>query len=257
MIALLKELLPGSIPFLLIALMVCLILLQIPRTRRWGHRSLWSVFLVYLGCSMPVVSRLVAAPLAWGFAPLQSVEAGLGARAIVVLDGGVFRYDNRDSLLEFPNGQSVLRAFETARVYRLLGEPIVIVSGGNAMWNQNPAPTARALRDTLVRLGVSSEHIILDSNSQNTRAHALNVVRLLREQEISDFVLVTSSTHIRRSVATFRALGADPIPSPSAVSLDERLGWEGFWPSPRALLLTEQAMHDYFGLAYYRLRGWS
>lgn len=251
-----KDSLPGSIVFLLIAFMVGLVLSRRQRTRFLGYRWLWGLFFLYAGFSMPAISRLVAAPLAWGFAPLQKVEEARGAKAVVVLDGGTLRYHDSVNLVELPNSASIMRALEAARIYRLLGEPLVVVSGGNLGRKGAWAPEAAALRDLLVKLGVKPQRVILDSDSQNTRAHALNLVKLLRKRGIPNFVLVTSPTHIRRAMSAFHAAGSDPIASPSALPFDGTHGWEAFWPSPQALLLTEEAMHDYFGLAYYRFRGW-
>jgi len=67
---------------------------------------------------------------------------------------------------------------------------------------------------------------------------------------------VTSRTHMRRSILAFRAAGSDPIPSPAQSPIEDMRGWEALWPSVAALQLSEQAMHDYFGWIYYRLRGW-
>lgn len=251
-----KGFLPGSIPFLLLAFLGGLFLSQGSRTSRWGRRWLWNLFLLYTGLSMPAISELAAAPLAWGFAPLQTVAEARGAQAIVVLDGGTLRYHSSESLIELPNGSTVMRALEAARVYRLLGEPLVIVSGGGSGRGHHWAPEASALRDFLVKLGVPPRRLVLDSDSQNTRAHALNLVRLLRGRGIFGFVLVTSPTHMRRSILAFRAAGASPIASPSAALPIDTRGWDAFWPSPQGLLLAEQAMHDYFGLVYYQLRGW-
>lgn len=254
--SLFKDSLPGSIVFLLLAFMAGLLLTHRRRTRLWGQRWLCGLFFLYTGFSMPAGSRLVAAPLGWGFTPLQTAAEARGAKAIVVLDGGTLRYRDSAGLIELPNSSSVMRALEAARVYRLLGEPLVFVSGGDLGWKRDWAPEATAMRDLLVKLGVKPQRIILDSDSQNTHAHALNLVRLLKERGIPRFVLVTSPTHLRRSILTFRAAGADPAPSPSASSINNTRGWSEFWPSPEALLLTEQAMHDYLGLFYYRLRGW-
>lgn len=256
LIQLLRSSLPGSLSFQLVAFLIGLILLHRPRFRRWGLRWLWGLFLLYLGFSMPVVSHLLAVPLTWGFAPLQTMEEARGAEAIVVLDGATLRCYNDKDLLELPSGSSALRALEAARIYRLLGEPLVIVSGGDPAWRQDWAPEASVLRDTMVKLGVPFERIILDSESYNTRAHALNAVRILHDRGISNFVLVTSPTHMRRSISAFNTVGAAPIPSPPALPVDDKPGWEGFCPSSHALLSSEQTMHEYFGLAYYRLQGW-
>jgi len=256
MMALLKSALPGSVPLLLIAFLVGLILTQWKCTHVWGRRWLWGLCLCYLGFSMPVGGRLVAAPLAWGFAPIQRVEEARGAHTIVVLDSSTLRYHSAEGLYELPDSSGAMRALEAARVYRLLGEPLVIVSGGGLNAEKGGRPEASALRDVLEQLGVPSQRIILDSDSQNTRAHAQNLAIFLRKREISSFVLVTSPTHMRRAIAAFRAMGCDPIPSPSALYIDDMHGWSAFWPSPKALLVTEQAMHDYFGLGYYFLKGW-
>jgi uncharacterized SAM-binding protein YcdF (DUF218 family) len=257
MMALLKDSLPGSIPFLLGSFLMGLILLQWQHTRRWGKHWLWGLFLLYLGFSLPAVSRLLAAPLAMGFTPVQTVAGALGAQAIVVLDSSTRRYGSDGGRLELVDDSSALRALEAARVYRLLDAPLVIVSGGNIVQEMNWAPEASTLRDTLVTLGVPSKNIILDSDSQNTRAHATNVSRFLQARRITAFVLVTSPTHMRRAIAAFNATGSDPIPSPSNSLIQGKRGWEAFWPSPKALAYTEDVMHDYFGLAYYYIVGWA
>lgn len=253
---LIKSALPGSIPFLLLAFFAGLILSQIQLVGRWGRRWLWGLSVLYLGFSMPAVSRALAAPLAWGLAPLQKAEQARGARAVVVLDGGTLRYRASEGLIEVPNHTASLRALEAARVSRLLGGPLVVVSGGDSAACPDCAPEASALRDALINLGVSPQRVVLDSDSLNTRAHALNLIRILSARGISNFVLVTSPTHMRRALSAFRAVGADPIPSLAASPLDDKRGWHVFWPSSEALLLVEQAIYDYFGLAYYWIRGW-
>ncbi len=258
LIQLLKDSLPGSIPFLVLAFLVGLILLNSAYAHRWGQRWLWGLFLLYLGFSLPAASRLLAAPLGWGLTSLQNVDEARGAKAIVVLDASTDRYWHGPTLLiEMPSGASALRALEAARVYRLLGsDTLVIVSGGDPAATPGQADEASALRDALVKLGVSYEHILLDSDSQNTRAHAVNLVRLLRSRDISRFVLVTSTTHMRRALWAFRAKGADPIPSPSPSPIDNNQGWDAFWPSPKSLAHAQSAIYDYAGLLYYWFRGW-
>lgn len=252
-----KASLPGSIAFLSIAFAFGFILLSRQRTSRWGRRWLWGLLAAYLVFSIPVTARWLAAPLAWGFTPLENREIARKARAIVVLDGGTGRYQNREELLEIPLGTSAWRALETCRVYRLMEDPLVIVSGGVDHADPKWAPVASALREVLIKCGVPEARIILDSDSLNTRAHAMNLVRMLKERKIEQFVLVTSPSHMRRAIWAFQTQGVDPVPSPSKSSMDDdRRGWRACWPSTQALEFTQETMHEYVGLVYYFMKGY-
>lgn len=253
---LLKHSLPGSIPFLLGTLAIGIGLLRLAGRRLWGEVLLGGLLFVYVVFSVPALSGLLAIPLEWGFEPVRTKAELRGASAIVVLDGGTLRYGSGDHLMEFPNRPTTLRAQEAARLYQLMGSGLVVVTGGAENPRADWAPEASALRAVLVKAGVPVSAIILDSGSANTREHAVNVVKLLQERGISKFVLVTSPTHIRRAVMTFKAVRADPVPSPSLSTLEYGSGWQKYWPSGEALLFTQEVMHDYLGLAYYHARDW-
>jgi uncharacterized SAM-binding protein YcdF (DUF218 family) len=252
----LKASLPGSLPFLLAALLVVLFLLHWPKTLATGRRLLWSVLALYLLFSLPAGSRLVVAPLAWGFGPIESAADARGANTVVVLDGGTIRWGAAGRLVERVNGASALRAIEALRVAALLDRPLIVVTGGLAAPIPGWSLEGELLRQEIVHGGIPVDRVVLDPTSQNTRAHAVTVTRLLRQRGITRFVLVTSATHIRRAAAAFRVEGADPVPSPAKTEAEIVRGWRAFWPSPSALVATEASMHDYLGLFYYWWRGW-
>ena len=91
----------------------------------------------------------------------------------------------------------------------------------------------------------------------NTREHAIYVPPLLRKHGVEKFILVTSATHIRRSVRAFEAQGLHPVPSMSAMrsSRAERTVSD-WWPGVGNLNISQQAIYELFGLAYYWSRGW-
>lgn len=254
---LLKASLPGSLPFLLAALAIGLLLLRWTKTHTLGRRWLWSVLALYLLFSLPAGSRLVAAPLAWGFRPIESAADARGAKAVVVLDGGTARWDAAGRVVEHVNEASALRAIEALRVAALLGRPLIVVTGGIEAPVAGWSLEGELLRQEIVHGGIPPERVVLDPTSQDTRVHAVMVTRLLRDRGITRFVLVTSATHIRRATAAFRVEGADPVPSPAKTQSESSArGWQAFWPSPSALEASEAAMHDYLGLCYYWWRGW-
>ena len=251
---LLKASLPGSIAFLAIAFAFGLIILSRQRTSRWGRRWLWGLLAAYLVFSVPVTARWLAVPLVWGFTPIESRAIASETRAVVVLDGGTGRFRNREELIEIPLATSALRALEACRIYRLMNDPLVIVSGGDDHADPKWAREASALRELLIKCDIPEARIILDSDSINTRAHAVNLVRMLKELKIEQFVLVTSPSHMRRAIWAFRAQGVDPVTSPSKSSMDGLRGWRAFWPSTQALEFTQETMHEYIGIVYYKMK---
>jgi uncharacterized SAM-binding protein YcdF (DUF218 family) len=256
MTAVIKASLPGSIAFFILAFAFGLLLLSVNRTGRWGRRWLWSLFAAYIVFSIPLTARWLAMPLTWGIVPVEGRTIAGEARAIVVLDGGTARFQKQNELIEIPVAASALRALETCRVYRLMKARLVIVSGGHNNADPKWSLEASALRDLLIRCGIPESRIMLDSGSLNTRDHSVNLVRMLKDHKIDQFVLVTSPSHMRRAIRAFRTQGVEPVPSPSMGPMDGKSGWSVFWPSTEALEYTQEIMHEYFGLAYYFMKGY-
>ena len=71
-------------------------------------------------------------------------------------------------------------------------------------------------------------------------------------------LLVTSSMHMPRASAVFRAQGIDVIPAPVDVQVTESDTPRVFYwiPSAHALSATTSALKEYMGFLYYRLRGY-
>ncbi|MCH7748912.1 MAG: YdcF family protein [Acidobacteria bacterium] len=249
-------LLPGSIQFLIVGLVIGVVLLYgRDRARRLGRYWLTVLATAYLAMSVPVGADVLTAGLARGFSSIASAREADGATAIVVLSGGSHRYSNQGSGVEFVSEASALRALEAARIYHLLSNPLVITSTG--LMPERTRSEAALLADALISLGVPAERIIQETRSMSTREHALFVPPLLRKHGVEQFVLVTSPTHIRRAMRAFEAEGLRPVASMSAMrSSKPRRALGGWWPSRENLSISAQAIYDYFGLVYYWSRGW-
>ena len=96
--------------------------------------------------------------------------------------------------------------------------------------------------------------IILESKSKDTRDEALFIKPIVGSEP---FVLVTTASHIPRSMALFKKLGMNPIPSPIGHSVRDRQGlhYYSFFPNTGNLFKTELAIHEYLGLTWAKLRG--
>ena len=223
---------------------------------RWGRRWIVAATVAYWFVSTPFGSSLLVGPIARSFHSIQDPREAASAAAIVVLGGGTNNVTARSDVIARPSDTTALRTLEAVRVFRLLdGRPLVVASGGTPHAGQR-TPEGRVIADALVALGVPIDHIFLEDVSLTTHDQALIVTRLLASRGIHRFVLVTSPTHMWRSVAVFRAQQADVIPSPSPLSSDEIAPPPFFVPNNDSLRLSDEALYDYLGTVYYWVRGW-
>jgi uncharacterized SAM-binding protein YcdF (DUF218 family) len=197
--------------------------------------------------------------LEWQNLPLNPVPQ---ADCILILSGGtVSRIPPRPTIEITDGGNRVLYG---AYLYRQGKAPRVVCTGGLANAATGHRAYADDMADMLGMLGVPEEAIIKETKAGDTHENATRVLPLLREQGFKHVLLVTSAMHMPRSVGTFRRLcpGIEIIPAPTDFRATERIPapWyhriTGLIPTPRHLLDFSEVMHEYLGMAYYRLRGW-
>jgi uncharacterized SAM-binding protein YcdF (DUF218 family) len=245
-----------SSPALWLALLTFgVLLLYVRRGSPTGRRWLTTVLLAYWFTASPIGASLLSAPLAQHPPRVDAPEHAAGACAVVVLGGGIVS-TTADGMTVDDLMTSALRVIEGVRLYRLLGDPWLIMSGGNTQLLDPPRPEAAAFRDAAVRFGVPASRVLAETESRTTREQAIVIKQLLRDRGIDRFVLVTSPVHMPRSLATFRAVGLQPIPSAAAGDEDpDESPWSPV-PSRKALRRSDSAVYEYAAWAYYWARGW-
>jgi uncharacterized SAM-binding protein YcdF (DUF218 family) len=254
-LSLLKDLpVPGSLSFFLIVLALGVGLLYRRKDGgRAGRHVLSVVVALYWIWSTPVLASVFVNLLTPDYPPVQSRAQAGGADAIVVLGAGVDVFRSRGDAFDVSPREDALRIMEAARVYRALDKPWVVVTGGLGTSRQTEA--AR-MAEELVTLGVPAERIVSEPRAENTHEHAIYVPPLLRERQVTRFVLVTSRQHISRALRVFRKAGWDPVPSTPEAYADRHDPIDRFLPSKNALLASEQVLYGEGALVYYWLRGW-
>jgi uncharacterized SAM-binding protein YcdF (DUF218 family) len=251
-------LVPGSISFLVVALVVGVGLLYgSDRMRRWGRVWLTLVLAAYAFLSTPLGADFVAAPLARTFTSIREPEQAAGIDTMVVLSAGgeVYRAYG-DEIAEMGKATS-FNALEAARLYKLLSPRTVIASGGIVDPETRRVSEAEILAAGLARLGVPRERILLESRSRTTREQAVNVAEILEKRGTRRFLLVTGADHMPRARATFRELGLQPVPSVSRLVMATHPSfWQALRPSMNALRQSDWACYEYLARIYYWSQGW-
>ncbi len=247
---------PAPITALLVFSAVGVLLLYVKSASRWGRRCLTAVVAVYWMLSCPAGVALLTRTVTGGYGPIHVAAEAHGATAIVLLGAGSSNLRAGGRQLPVVTHGSGLRALETARLYRLLSDPLVVLSGGTTEQDSAAAPESAALRAALLALGVPPARIVLESESKNTHDEAVALKRMLRDLHVDQFVLVTSPLHMARAMATFAAEGLHPVPSTAPLSPDREMAPFALLPNGASLEIGDSVVYEWLARAYYWWRGW-
>jgi len=197
--------------------------------------------------------------LEWRYLPLNPVPQ---ADCILILSGGILgRIPPRPTVEVADAGDRVLYG---AHLFRQGKAPQIICTGNVATGGVAARPAAEDMAELLEEINVPKDSILTETNSEDTHQHAKNLYPMFQTRGFKRVLLVTSAMHMPRSVGTFRRLcpGIDFIPAPTDFRVTERIPapWyhqlTALVPTPRHLLDFSEVMHEYLGMAYYRLHGW-
>ena len=241
---------PGN---LLLSLGIIGLLLQLrPRTARIGRRAAAIALLSLAGVALLPIGNLARAPLEdrfTGAAPLPD-----GVDGVIVLGGAV------DSLMSERRDQPVIndaaeRIFALMSLAQRYPQAKLVYSGGSGYVFAQEFKETEVVRGLLAAMGINSARVIYESESRNTFENAVFSKRLAQPQPGETWVLVTSASHMPRSVGIFRAIDWPVVPFP----VDYRTpGFSGLeWPMNLhdGLSGLEIAMREWIGLIVYRLTG--
>jgi uncharacterized SAM-binding protein YcdF (DUF218 family) len=252
-----KAMLRPDAPLVLVAVLA---IVAVWWWRRPASRWPWRLLVAFLGvlylATTQIGANVLVAGLGHGLTRITTREQARGAEAVVVLGGGVQTVKTADVILSQLSTTASLRILEAARVYKLIGARLVIVSGGIGDERLELRPEGEQMATALIASGVPADHIALDLDARNTHDHPGTVRPFLDANRIRQFVVVTSPTHMRRAMRVFRAAGYDPVPSVSLMR-SEQLGPPPlFVPNDDSIFLSDQAFYEYGAWALYWWRGW-
>ncbi len=199
---------------------------------------------LYLAAT-PVVASAILARLEAGIPAHPDLAA---AQAIVVLGGNIRRGgdDQPDTL----GPLTLERVVYAAEAYRRLQLP-VLVSGGLLRGT-------RASEAALMKAALADDFAVpvawSEERSRTTFENALYARALLQPAGIDTVVLVTQAWHMPRALWSFERVGFRALPFPVPRDFRQSRGIADYLPRIGALNASFRALHEWLGLAYYRLR---
>lgn len=227
---------------------------------RGGHRRLGSfasglvLFLTIIGSTDVPGAILRSLERPWAGVELASLPE---ADAIVMLGGGIeaSRYEVNHMHLTRA-GDRILMAMEMVRLKKA---PVLVLGGNSTSLDGTLRVEADMLRTWLGQWQPQAPEMISLGRCSNTHDEGLGVKNLAATRGWKRVLLVTSASHMRRSVAVFRTLGIDVIPvpcnfltsvstapPPPGISVPRADGFQkiSYW------------MHEQVGWFWYRKKGW-
>ncbi|HSF82516.1 MAG TPA: YdcF family protein [Anaerolineales bacterium] len=217
--------------------------------------------LLYLASNHWVALGL-ARSLEWQYLPTATLP---NAEVIVVLGGGTQAANKPREIVEV--NQAGDRVIYAAFLYKQGKAEHLLLTGGKIDWLSTDAGPAEDMFSLLELLGVPAEAMWLETDSRNTYENAVNSHLLLESKHIHRILLVTSASHMPRSVRLFEGQGFEVIPAPTDFTVTQK-DWEqaisaplqtqvlNLLPSAENLSITSRMLKEYLGLFIYQLRGW-
>ena len=180
-----------------------------------------------------------------GLVPVTSTQGLAGVKYIVVLSGGL-----RDNEGLPPTSQleetSALRVAEGVRLFHLMADAPVLIMTGQGEYHDLGTRMAALAQS----LGVPPDRLVPANEAIDTYGNAMEVKPLVKNQP---FLLVTSASHLPRSLKIFRKLGLKPLPAPGDFRFIKQYTLADYLPSGPNLVNMDLAIHEYLGLAYVTL----
>jgi len=177
--------------------------------------------------------------------------------AVIVLGGGIVTTDAQKRTLTFRHNPD--RIMQALWLYKNNKVDKILISGGSGSMQYPDMLEGALLCDYLIEIGIPSEDILVDSLSNNTRENAVNSAKILNDSiPGGEFLLMTSASHMRRSMGCFEKanLKVDPFPV-DLVAGDRSWYWMNLMvPKTEALDIWDELLHEIIGYITYRIAGY-
>jgi uncharacterized SAM-binding protein YcdF (DUF218 family) len=231
--------------------------------RRFARWMVIMAFLLLFAGGNRYVAYSLARSLEWRYLPQGDPPA---ADVIVILGGATEPQNAPRPTVEL--NAAADRLFYGAELYKQNKSPRVLLSGGDIEFLSTGVQSpAQDMSEVMQMLGVPQSAIIIQGKSQNTHEDAVYSCAWIKENKLQTVLLVTSATHMPRSVMLFEKEGCAVIPAPADFTVTQT-AWQRLWhpnfeefminliPNYSNLSLLTKSLKEYIGIGVYKLQGW-
>ena len=258
------SLLLSPVPISFTFILVGMFLLWFTRRQTLGKIIVSLGIFIILPLSFNAVSSKLLRPFEYQYSPLMLDSAGSkqdrkggslinqngsAIKWIVVLGGGHVS-DPNVPLTSQVSTASLVRLTEGVRLYRKLPGSKIVLMGGAVF---DPVPEVELTAKIAAIMNVNRNDLVLEKTSKDTEEQAKFIKNIVGNDR---FILVTSASHMPRSVALFKKVGLNPVPAPTNhhVIESQSLGPGDFFPSTGGIGKAQIAVYEYLCMAWSKIR---
>lgn len=238
-------------PMFWLALWMLLSLMLISKRKRIAVGMLWTGIAVWglLGFTaipetlLRQLENQYKAPLSGDLSPYVGV---------IVLGGATGKPELFEAHGQVPLGEAAERMTEPVALMRMHPNFQLVFSGGDGRLFASGKSEAELAKIFFERQGVDMSRVTLETGARNTRENAQLVAALLGVQCKQAWLLVTSASHMPRSMAEFEAVRCNVTPYPVDFATANTPSWTDY-SMVSSLSKWQTALHEYLGMFVYRI----
>ena len=201
----------------------------------------------WIFCSAPFSNFLMK-----GLESEFQIPKNVKGDVIVLLGGGSLKNVPDFSGYGIPTDRMLGRIVTAVRLQKHLDIPIIISSG---KVYKNSISGAFIAKRFLIDLGVKEGQIVIEDKSRDTFENAKYTREIFLRNGYKNPILVTSASHLKRSLLAFRKVGFDIMPYPTNFRSMRIRNYHlySYLPHSSSLMTTSIALHEYLGILFYNL----
>lgn len=177
---------------------------------------------------------------------------------VAIVLGGMAEYDNELNRLSIRRGGD--RIWQAITLYKTGKVKKLLISGASGYVFDRGLKEAKQMKDVLAEWGIPEEDILTEEKSINTYENALYSKEVLnKHKELKTFVLVTSGSHMRRSIGCFERQGLICTPYSTDLYTSEKRFY--FWdqyiiPNIETMVEWKKLLKEWVGYVAYDFKGY-
>ncbi len=170
----------------------------------------------------------------------------------IVLGGAIGKPEVFNAHGQVPLGEAAERMTVPVGLMRIYPELELVFSGGEGRLIPTGTTEAEVAKIFYEQQGVDMSRVTLEAGARNTRENARLVADLLGEKCKQPWLLVTSASHMPRSMAEFEVVGCNVTPYPVDFATAETSSWMDY-SMVGSLTKWQTAIHEYLGMIAYSM----